>query len=213
MKLLARVHHRLVFRRRVRVLSEVLASLLPPRASVMDVGCGDGSVARAIAEQRPDVTIVGLDVVVRPDAVIPVRRFDGESIPQADGSVDAVMLVDVLHHAGAPERLLRDSLRVAREVVLIKDHTRDGFLAGATLRLMDWVGNAPHGVALPYDYWPKARWHETFVRLGASPSVWIDRLGLYPLPAGWLFDRSLHFVARLDVPVQHRRVAAPEERS
>jgi hypothetical protein len=36
---------------------------------------------------------------------------------------------------------------------LIKDHTLNGFLAGLTLRFMDWVGNACYGIALPYHYW------------------------------------------------------------
>lgn len=208
MSLLARLHERFVFRRRVRVLGELVAELVPPDASVLDVGCGDGSIARAVARQRPDVAVRGLDVLVRPDAAIPVEPFDGVTIPRADGSVDAVLLVDVLHHTDDPERLLGEALRVARRAVVIKDHTREGLLAGLTLRLMDWVGNAPHGVALPYNYWRRERWHEAFRRLGAAPAVWVDRLRLYPPPASWLFDRSLHFVARLEPAARGRTAGA-----
>ncbi len=35
-------------------------------------------------------------------------------------------------------------------------------------------------------------------RLGLTPAIWLNKLGLYPTPATWFFDRSLHFIARLD---------------
>ncbi len=199
MSLLGELHGEAVFQRRVRVLSAALSDLIPDAATVLDVGCGDGLIDRLIGERRPDLTISGVDVMVRPATHIPVEPFDGQTLPLGDGSLDVVMLVDVLHHADDPERLLGEALRVARAAVVVKDHTLDGVLAGPTLRFMDWVGNAPHGVALPYNYWPERRWREAFARLGVEPTVWIGRLDLYPPPASWLFDRSLQFIARLDV--------------
>ncbi len=197
LRLLGHLHRELVFQRRARVLSEVLSDLLPPDAQVLDVGCGDGLIDRLVMERRADVRIRGIDVAVRSDACIPVELFDGASIPYSDAGMDVVMFVDVLHHTTDPEALLREGIRVARQHVVLKDHLREGWLAGPTLRLMDWVGNAPHGVELPYNYWPERRWRESFARLGVRPTKWIDRLGLYPAPASWLFDRSLHFVASL----------------
>jgi SAM-dependent methyltransferase len=133
-----------------------------------------------------------------------VRRFDGLAIPHADRSFDAVMLVDVLHHAVDPGALLGEAARVARESVIIKDHSLSGVLAGPTLRFMDWVGNAHHGVVLPYNYWPPARWSEAFETLGLRVEFRTANLGLYPLPAGWIFDRDLHFIAKLRVPARGR---------
>ncbi len=198
MKPLARLHGALVFDRRTRVLSERLAQLLPAGARVLDVGCGDGLIDRLIGQRRPDVAITGLDLIVRPETQIPVTAFDGTHIPFGNDSFDIVMFVDVLHHTHDPETLLREARRVARRAVVLKDHTRDGVLAGPTLRFMDWVGNAPHGIPLPYNYWPERRWRQAFKRIGLSPAIWLDRLGLYPVPASWWFDRSLHFIARLD---------------
>lgn len=192
-----RIHGGYVFDRRVRVLAGHLAEALPRDACVLDVGCGDGAMAMALLQKRPDLTIEGIDVLLRDETHVPVTKFDGVSIPREDQSVDVVLFVDVLHHTADPTVLLREAKRVASKAVVIKDHARDGFLAGATLRFMDWVGNARHGVALPYNYWPERRWREAFAELGLEVDSWTAKLGLYPGPAGWLMDRSLHFVARL----------------
>jgi hypothetical protein len=65
---------------------------------------------------------------------------------------------------------------------------------------MDWIGNAPHGVALTYDYWPARRWRAVFAEVGLRVADYRSRLGLYPIPANWLFERNLHFISRLEVP-------------
>jgi hypothetical protein len=52
-------------------------------------------------------------------------------------------------------------------------------------------------VALPYNYWPEERWKQAFEQLGLRIDHWQSRLGLYPAPASWLFERKLHFVAKL----------------
>jgi SAM-dependent methyltransferase len=136
--------------------------MLPREASVLDVGCGDGSLAKLICDQRPDVEMRGIDVLVRERTAIPVEPFDGAHIPADDGSFDAVMFVDVLHHTDDPRLLLREARRVTRRNILIKDHTCNGLLARPVLRFMDGVGNERFGVALPYNYWTQAQWQAAF---------------------------------------------------
>lgn len=188
-------HGRLVFGRRVRVLSDRLARLMPQGASVLDVGCGDGTIARLIGDRRPDLTLAGIDVLIRPRTAIPVLLFDGKTIPHPDDAFDVVMFVDVLHHADDPLPLLKEAARVARKAVVLKDHLCEGPFARETLRLMDWVGNARHGVALPYNYWSRTRWEDAFRSAHLTVQQWEGALALYPPPASWLFDRSLHFIA------------------
>ena len=196
MKPLQQAHAGLVHARRVRVLAGLIASQLPQGGRVVDVGCGDGALAEAIGRLRPDLRLSGLDVLVRPSARIAVTPFNGRNIPHADTSFDVALLVDVLHHAGDPEVLLREAQRVARMIV-VKDHTLQGWLAGPTLRAMDWVGNAAHGVALPYNYWTEARWRATFAALGLRAETWQSDLHLYPWFADWWFGRRLHFLTQL----------------
>jgi SAM-dependent methyltransferase len=202
MTLLGRLHGGFIHTRRVTVLARHLALILPPNALVLDVGCGDGVLAALLSERRPDIRVEGVDVMVREHTAIPVRRFDGVRIPYDDKSVDVVLMVDVLHHTDDPNVLLRESTRVARAGVLIKDHVRAGFAARLTLRGMDWVGNARHGVRLPYNYWSRAEWDSSFDQLGLVVRRWHSALHLYPAPASWLFDRSLHFIAELGIDRQ-----------
>jgi SAM-dependent methyltransferase len=192
------MHERYVLASRADKLAGLLAGLMPPNASVLDVGCGDGLTARSLLDRRPDLSLRGIDVLVRKTTHIAVEPFDGRTIPAETGSLDIVMFVDVLHHVEDPMPLLREAVRVARRGIVVKDHTKNGLLAGATLRFMDWAGNARHGVALPYNYWPRQRWHEAVQSLGLTIKVWQSKLGLYPWPASWLFDRSLHFIARFE---------------
>ncbi|VXC69874.1 class I SAM-dependent methyltransferase [Sphingomonas sp. AX6] len=194
--MLGKVHGKLVFDRRIQVLAREIASRLPENARVLDVGCGSGDLAVLVMQSRPDVRIEGIDVLVRPETAIPVTRYDGTTIPHADGSFDAAIIVDVLHHTDDPQAVLAEVARVAR-VVVVKDHLRDGVAAGATLRFMDWVGNVSHGVRLPYNYLSSREWAGIYGALGLATDRFSKRLGLYPRPFGWLFDRSLHFVTIL----------------
>jgi SAM-dependent methyltransferase len=193
------IHERWVAGRRVRVLSEHLARLLPEEGLVLDVGSGDGEVARRIMEGHSSTSIEGIDVIVRPDASVPVTEYDGSHFPYADNAFDVVTFVDVLHHTTSPTELLREAARVARDSVVIKDHVLNGFLAEPTLRLMDTVGNTRHGVALPFNYLSEDEWSASFLASGLTVASWENRLGIYPFPATLLFDRKLHFVARLMV--------------
>ncbi len=192
-----RLHDRYVIKRRASVLSRHLIRILPPDASVLDVGCGDGQVVALIARQRPDLKVRGVDVLVREQTAIPVEPFDGERLPLENRSVDAVMLIDVLHHTDHPEALLKEAVRVARWGVVIKDHLLAGPFARVRLRFMDRVGNRRYGVALPHNYWTRIQWNRVFEALGLDVDHWKQELGLYPWPATLVFDRSLHFIAQV----------------
>ena len=191
------VHGGLVHKRRARVLSKHFAELIPAGATVLDVGCGDGLIGSLLQRARPDLEVRGIDIAARAEARLPVAEFDGVSIPYGDDEFDAVMLVDVLHHADQPHALLAEAARVAGKVVVLKDVTPLGPLSHATLRLMDWIGNARHGVPLPYDFWSQEQWREAFAELDLRAEDERRRLGLYPIPFRYLFEKRMHFILRL----------------
>ena len=197
MNWLERAHDRHHHNRRLRVLGRHVSELLPPAASVLDVGCGDGLLTRFVADRRPDCALRGVDILVRGRTHVPVDRFDGEHLPHPDASFDAVLFVDVLHHAADPEALLQEGARVARRWIVLKDHTADGALASATLAFMDRVSNRRHGIEIPHHYWSAARWREVLEELELAVEVWRSALGLYPWWSRFAFERGLHFAARL----------------
>lgn len=194
--MLGAVHEKLVFGRRIRTLARAIAERLPTDARVLDVGCGSGDLALLLMQLRPDVTIEGIDVLVRPDTAITVHEYDGQHIPFADNAFDAAIVVDVLHHTDDPAAVMAEIARVA-PVVIVKDHLRDGIAANLTLSFMDWVGNAAHGVRLPYNYLSSREWSGIWGKLGLHTRQFTTRLALYPRPFTWLFDRQLHFVTIL----------------
>jgi SAM-dependent methyltransferase len=191
------LHESYIKQRRVRALAASIAPFLPQGATVLDVGCGDGSLARELLRRRSDLRCRGLEVSERDSRHIPVSLFDGINVPFPDGGFDVVLFADVLHHTQHAESLLREGRRVARSGIVIKDHCADGFLARRTLRFMDRVGNARFGVTLPHLYLKWTEWQQMFARLGMSIVSVERRIGLYPPPVSWVFERSLHFVARL----------------
>lgn len=195
--LVKRQHASWVSGRRARALAASVSPFLKPGWSVLDVGCGDGSIALALAQEVPQLTVRGLEVQPRASVSIPVASYDGVHIPVGDGAVDAVTFVDVLHHAIAPLELLQDARRIARRRVIIKDHRTSRPAAHLTLRFMDRVGNVGHQSAAPNGYWSTERWKRAFIETGYDLVHWQTEIGLYPWPASWVFERGLHFVAVL----------------
>jgi SAM-dependent methyltransferase len=200
MRILDLLHERSVLPRRVHRLSILLSDLIPADCYVLDVGCGDGRIDSLLLQKRPDLSIQGVDVLVRDQTEIRVTQFDGTHLPFPDGSFDTVMFIDVLHHTVDPMALMREAVRVSRCCLVIKDHFLQGFLPGVRLRFMDYVGNARYHVALPYNYWTPEKWEHARQLAGLNKSVEIRELGLYPMPADFVFGAGLHFIARFDLP-------------
>jgi hypothetical protein len=83
--------------------------------------------------------------------------------------------------------------------VIVKDHFAENTWDRATLALMDWVGNAPHGVSLPYNYRSRDQWKSAFKTAGLAEAKIEAEIPLYPFPLNWVFGRGLHFISLLTV--------------
>jgi SAM-dependent methyltransferase len=195
--LVGTLHHSLVYGRRVTVLAQQLALLLPPGCRLLDIGCGDGALGALVSRIVPGVQILGVEAHARSSCAIPFQLFDGEHLPFGNDSFDGCLFVDVIHHVRTPLALLGEARRVSKNFIVIKDHVAETPFDRGVLRLMDWVGNAPHGVPLPYCYLSRARWDEIYKQLRLTPVVVRSQIPLYPAPISFVFGRRLHFISFL----------------
>jgi len=198
-QLIGKAHGRLLRLHRVAVLADRLSAMLPACTTLLDVGCGDGNIAKLVSGSVPGLQVTGAEFSPRADCAIPCTGFDGAHLPFPDKSFDGCMVVDVLHHSLDPLSIMRDAARVCRNFILIKDHLAENAFDHWTLRLMDWVGNRPHGVVLPYNYLSGKRWKELYRGAGVTEQKVNRAIPLYPAPFSFVFGRKLHFISLLTI--------------
>ncbi len=108
-----------------RLVWEPLAEILLERpGSVLDLGCGDGHVARELASRGFRVIGVDIQRAVGPQVVARVER-----LPFQNGAFDLVLLVLVLMHVPGAESTLREIRRVMKRgaTLLIAVGNRQSF--------------------------------------------------------------------------------------
>jgi ubiquinone/menaquinone biosynthesis C-methylase UbiE len=83
---------------------------------LLDAGCGDGGVARLLAERVGHVMAVDVEpsAAWQDAAALNFRTADAEDLPFEDDSFDLVHSKDSLHHMREPERALAEYRRVLK---------------------------------------------------------------------------------------------------
>src|SRR5258708_29757658 len=110
-KLAFQHHYRNVTQPRAEKLHSSLSKHIGQVESILDIGCGDGVIAKRLGEAAGAKRVVGVDVHLRPQRCIDVELYDGLKLPFPDRSFEAVIIVDVLHHCTEPETVLSETLR------------------------------------------------------------------------------------------------------
>lgn len=195
--------HRPVYESRLRELVRQIVPHLQVGDRVLDVGCGNGTLGKAILDAPgcpQQVTIEGLERVVRGGEPITVHSYDGVSMPFGDAAYDVVIVADVLHHEAHPDRLIAECARVSRRLVIIKDHQIKGLLAQQRVSFMDWAANAPYGVPCLYRYQTPQEWSATLARHDLRVVKRLDRMKLYPPIVNTVFGGALQFMVVAEVP-------------
>lgn len=86
-------------------------------ADLLDLGCGDGAMARRLAAAGARVTAVEVSTAsIAPDPAVTVIEGRAEALPLAGAGFDAVLMLKSLHHVpvAAMEAGLREVARVLR---------------------------------------------------------------------------------------------------
>jgi ubiquinone/menaquinone biosynthesis C-methylase UbiE len=101
--------------------------------SVLDVGCGTGRGLSYFLRKDSRLRVHGIEPVsaLRDQAVranfVPADSISegyGEALPFDDASFDAVFECGVLHHVKAPDKIVREMMRVSRKAVFLSDENR-----------------------------------------------------------------------------------------
>ena len=195
-KIHRRVHRTLVFDRRRDRLVRALLSQLPSESSILDVGCGSGEIGSDLVAAGHRV--VGVETFAREECAIDMSIFDGQTLPFGDDEFDWVVIVDVLHHASDPDRVVAEARRVSSQGVIVKDHYAENRRQRGVLAAMDWVGNRQFGVGRDGAYLSRAEWAAVWSGAGLRVIDVNESIDLYPGVVKPLFENGLHFVARLE---------------
>lgn len=204
--------HAPIYRSRLRELVRRIVPHLAPDDRVLDVGCGVGTLGSALlrAPGSPQGLVVeGLERVRRGGEPITVHTYQGGAIPFQDNAYDVVIVADVLHHEQQPDRLLDECIRVARRLLIVKDHQVRGPLAHPRISLIDWAANAPHGVPCLYRYNTPDQWRRSWADRGLRVVDQASTINLYPPLVNLLFGRRLQYMAFVETAGE--RTTAPPD--
>jgi SAM-dependent methyltransferase len=147
-------HHESVLRsHRWRTAANSAGHLLPhlqPQQSLLDVGCGPGTITADLAELVGQVTALETSeevlALARREIAAPNVTFavgDVHSLSFADNTFDVVHAHQVLQHVADPVQALRQMRRVCKPggVVAVRDSDYSGFIWYPMLPELDeWLG-------------------------------------------------------------------------
>ena len=123
----------------------------PRHGLIIDLGCGDGTVATYLAEQSPSRQVIGLDTNIRKLKAIASRTrslpnltFKSQNILQANlKSASGCVISDVLHHLSHQDqsalfRHLGHQLKPG-SICVIKEIDHHSMIRSKLSRLWDWL--------------------------------------------------------------------------
>jgi SAM-dependent methyltransferase len=154
-----------VFGNKIENMARDVRSFVPANARVVDIGTGQGLLAKALQTQWLRVTTVDIvDKSYYPD-IRPVI-YDGRHLPFADGSFDACLMFAVLHHAQDDRAVLREAARVAPKIVVYEDIYRST-LQKIYIKAMDSLVNKEF-FGHPHHNRTDAEWRALFSEMGLA---------------------------------------------
>jgi ubiquinone/menaquinone biosynthesis C-methylase UbiE len=149
---------------RATIIAEKLARHFLPQQRLLEIGAGQGHVARAL-QQAARVDIKLVDVVDYNETELLLELYDGVRLPFRDEAFDYSLLVFVLHHTPAPLVVLREALRVSRCGVLVVENHVAGRLRQMLTRTLDSIPHLQYGVPICYHVHTSAEWQQLIERL------------------------------------------------
>ena len=91
---------------------------------VLDISCGDGLLMSALSQKGAvvsgvDISEEGVKKCREKGLDVSVVDITTESLPFEDSTFDTVIMLDILEHLYAPEKLLEEAARVSKKNIII----------------------------------------------------------------------------------------------
>ncbi|MDD5696787.1 MAG: class I SAM-dependent methyltransferase [Candidatus Pacebacteria bacterium] len=116
-------------------MTEQCKEFIPLNSKILDFGCGSGIVGNKF-KQAFDAGLVGVDIVDNRVENISFELYNGQDLSFFNNdSFDVVLASYVLHHTENPLELLKELVRVARDVIIVYETPADGIFYRAACRI------------------------------------------------------------------------------
>jgi SAM-dependent methyltransferase len=177
---------------RVRLLLAAHEGAIPRGSRVLDIGCGNGLISRAIAD-RFGADVHGADIENLLTHDLPFHPISDGRIAVPDRSFDLALYTDVLHHIEKPRQpsAIREALRIAPTLLVFEQHpTITAKVLDVVMAYIVYAGREP----LPLSHRTPSDWQ----RLIADVPAVVGRVthvtspALYPLRHFGLRVERLH---------------------
>ena len=136
---------------------------------ILDLGAGDGLLAREIKEQL-DKEVILVDIVDYNYTDLPLILYNSEGkLPLMDEEVDTTILYTVLHHSSDPEHLLEEAMRVTKHRLIIKEAYIEEDNSKMTNSFFDWFYNRVIGdedINVPLNFLKVEGWEKILKSCG-----------------------------------------------
>ena len=134
-------------------IAKEIAAHFPEKVSVLDIGCGAGILANALAKEGHCVAGIDLSenslLLAKKNDVtqkVDYRRANAYSLPFLENSFEAVCAMDVLEHVEEPQKLIAEAARVLKPNGIFFFHTfnRNPLSYFLVIKGVEWcVRNTP----------------------------------------------------------------------
>jgi SAM-dependent methyltransferase len=133
--------------------------------TIMDLGCGDTILTEFIG-RTSEKEVLGVDTLDTNLTGIPVLIYDGQSLPFEDKSIDAAIVIYVLHHCQDIDSVLEEIKRVTKKKIIIVEEVYRGAMDRFLLHFHDTIGNRmlSSKMDIPLNFQTIESWKETFTR-------------------------------------------------
>ena len=141
----------------LRLEDSVIFDLVKPGSSVLDLGCGDGTLLASLMKDKK-CRVQGIEIdeqavyrCVAKGVNVLHGDIDSDLPDYANGSFDYVVLNQSFQQVKKPDLVLRESLRVGKEVIV----SFPNFVHYSARLQLFFRGRTPVTPSLPYE------WHDT----------------------------------------------------